>query len=270
MAHAGGPLTVRRAVAAAGLAVLAGLVAGPAAAQAPPPPGTVEFLTRYDFHLSAAALSNDDPRFSWDTRFGGELDALDYIVGRTSLRLDYQAILGNEPRAFDPQQGTYVLELSTSVRLRPAEVALVFHHVSRHLSDRAKTDPVDWNLFGVRVLKSASVGAQSVDVEIGVARAVQHSFVDYRWRGDLSGAVRRPIAPRVDAYVRGEGEVIGVDASMNGRGTQAGGLVETGLRLKGSAGAVDLFVGYERRIDAAPFDLQARTWIRAGFRFVRG
>src|SRR5213075_14043 len=37
-------------------------------------PAAPEFLPRATFHLSAAALQIDDPRFSWDTHFGGDID----------------------------------------------------------------------------------------------------------------------------------------------------------------------------------------------------
>ena len=80
-------------------------------------PATPQFLPRYDFHLSAAALANSDPRFSWDTHFGGDVDVVDYVKGRTSTLLDYEAILGNEYRAFDPNQGNYTLDLATSYRI---------------------------------------------------------------------------------------------------------------------------------------------------------
>src|SRR6266446_1638985 len=173
MAHADRSL-MPRAVGFVCLAALAAAFASPVAAQEPPP--AVGFLTRYDFHLSAAALSNDDKRFSWDTHFGGELDAVDYIIGRTSFRLDYEAVLGNELRAFDPNQGNYLLEASTSVRSKVAEVALVFHHQSRHLGDRDKVFPVAWNLLGVRVLKTAGLGSNTVAMELNLGRAVQHSF----------------------------------------------------------------------------------------------
>ena len=62
------------------------------------------FLTRYDFHLGADRLIIDDQRFSWDTHFGGSIDAIDYVVGRLSGIVEYQAILGDEFRAFDPNQ----------------------------------------------------------------------------------------------------------------------------------------------------------------------
>ena len=99
-------------------------------------------------HLSATAFANSDPRFSWETDFGGDIDVVDYVFGRTSAILNYEAILGNEFRAFDPNQGNYTLELSTSVRLGQTEVAGVFNHVSRHLSDRPKRFPIAWNMAG--------------------------------------------------------------------------------------------------------------------------
>jgi hypothetical protein len=126
------------------------LVMGSAAAAQEPiaAPATSEALSRYDFHLSAAALQIQDPRFSWDVHFGGDLDVVDYVRGRTSLVIDYEAILGNQLRAFDPNQGTYTLEASSSYRIRITEVALMFHHVSRHLGDRRRRFPLPGTSWG--------------------------------------------------------------------------------------------------------------------------
>ena len=48
-------------------------------AEAPPRP---EFLSRYDFNMSAAKLAYPDPRFSWDVHWGGDFDLFDYVYGR--------------------------------------------------------------------------------------------------------------------------------------------------------------------------------------------
>ena len=51
-----------------------------------PAPASPDFLTRYDFHLSASKLAVSTPdnlpdgRFVWDTHFGGDLDVVDYVV----------------------------------------------------------------------------------------------------------------------------------------------------------------------------------------------
>src|SRR3954470_9257256 len=118
--------------------------AHPAAGQ-----GTIEFFPRYDFHLGAEHLSQADPRFVWDTNFGGDMDLVDYRAGRTTFAANYEAVLGNEFRHFDPNQGNYFLDLSSSARAHGYEFAALLHHTSRHLGDRFKRVPVDWNMFGV-------------------------------------------------------------------------------------------------------------------------
>src|SRR4051812_17644646 len=110
-----------------------------------------EFLPRYTFHLAAEHLSSDDRQFVWDTNFGGELDLVDCVAGRATFVANYQAILGEQFRRFDPNQGNYILGGSLSLRPRGFEVAAVFHHESRHLSDRVKRQAVDWNMLGARV-----------------------------------------------------------------------------------------------------------------------
>jgi hypothetical protein len=41
-----------------------------------------------------------------------------------------------------------------------------------------------------------------------------------------------------------------------------------GVRFNGQAGAIELVVAAERRIDAYPLDTAAQSWFTAGFRFV--
>src|SRR6266853_1365717 len=84
-------LSVAPAVPAAGQQPTAALQAtAPQPPDAVPDPGP-GFMTRYDFHLTAASLAITDPRFSWDTHFGGEIDVIDYVVGRASVVVDYEA-----------------------------------------------------------------------------------------------------------------------------------------------------------------------------------
>ncbi len=231
-------------------------------------PPTPQFLSRYDFHLSAAALANDDERFSWDTHFGGDVDVFDYVRGRASSSMDYQAVLGNEFRAFDPNQGNYILELSASYRLRQAEVAAIFHHVSRHLSDRPKVFPIAWNVLGVRLLHRAAFRDMTVDVVADIGGTTQRAHVDYRWVGNADVVVRRPLTPRIGAFVRGAAQLTGV-SDERGRPTQKGGMVEGGVRLLGEAAVGELFIGYERRFDAHPLDFRAERWFMVGFRALR-
>jgi hypothetical protein len=261
--------------------------ASAASAQQPQPPGfapapaSPDFLTRYDFHLSATALRIDDPRFTWDTHFGGDLDVFDYVAGRLSMLVDYEAVLGSQIRAFDPNQGNYTLETSASVRTGRIEIAGVLHHVSRHLGDRSKVFPIAWNVVEGRVMARVPIARATADVTVGAGHLVQHSSVDYTWTGNLDLLIRHPVSQRLGVFARGTGEMFGIDPALSKRDRQIGGKAEAGLRISGRSGALELFVGYERRIDADPAESalavatgtsrvgQALNWALAGFRLVR-
>jgi len=235
--------------------------------QIPTAPAGMEFMSRTDLRLGAAALSSDDQRFKWDTHFGGDIDVLDYVHGRVRVVADYQAMLGDEFRPFDPNQGNYVLEPSASMRVGGFEIAGVFHHESRHLSDRIKKFSIDWNVLGGRVLKRADTEKMTLEVEAGFGGVVRHTFTDYKWVGDTDVLVRRQLSDRMAVYVRGTFVVYGVDGTVP-RDNQTGGRGEIGLRLTGPAGAVELFAGGERVVDAYPLDRVPQEWPFAGFRLV--
>ena len=256
--------------------------AAPAAAQqlqpvvAPAPPAP-EFLTRYDFHMSVTSLMTSSPtpapavpdeRFSWDTHFGGSFDIADFVVARLGVVVDYQAVLGSEYRNFDPNQANYALEGFISARVGGMEVAGIFHHESRHLSDRPKPFAVAYNEVGGRVMGHRTLGATTVDVDLEGGRAVQHSYVDYTWLGEGHVLLRHPLNTRVGLFAHGSGQVFAVDETVVRRGAQAGGLVEAGVRLTGRAGALEIFAGYERRVDADPLDRLPQRWGLAGFRLL--
>jgi hypothetical protein len=251
-----------------------------AAAQQPtvaPAPSRPEFFSRYDFHMNAAGLIRSqtapvvDERFSWDADFGGSFDLVDYVGGRAGVILDYEAVLGSEFRPFDPNQGNYTLEGSLSTRIGGAsEIVGFFHHVSRHLSDRAKAKslPVAWNELGARVLHRTSVGTATIDVDLEGGRAVEHAYVDYTWMGEAHVLVRRSISDVVGLFAHLSGQIFAVNGAIAGRGTQTGGAVDAGIRLNGRAGGIELFVGYEKRVDADPLDRRPQHWGLAGFRLL--
>jgi hypothetical protein len=227
-----------------------------------------EFLPRAQFHLSAGALHVDDPRFTWDTHFGGEVDLVDYVFGRVNGVADYEAILGNEFRLFDPNQGNYTLEFSASGRVKKTEIAGVFHHESRHLSDRFKRFPIAWNVLGARVLRRFDFSQATVDVQGGAGTVTEHAYVDYRWTADLDIVLRHPVSSRAGVFAHGSGAMYGIDPSLSSRGTQKEGRIEAGVRVHGGDAAVELFGGFERRADADPINFQAERWVFAGFRIL--
>jgi hypothetical protein len=217
--------------------------------------------------MTAERLSGDDPRLVWDTHFGGELDFIDYGWGRATFVGAYEAILGEELRTFDPNQGSYILAASASARVDDAEIAVVFHHQSRHLSDRAKDEPVDWNMLGGSVRRRFLVREAALDARADLRGVIKKSFVDYSW--ELNAAVRTDVKVGAHTGVMATGGVryLGVDGSRN-RGNQIGYRIEGGVRFEGRAGAIELFVAAERRIDPFPLESGTAHWASAGFRFL--
>ena len=242
-----------------------------------PAPAVPEFLPRFDFHLSVDRLMRSltpqeqlfDQRFSWDSHYGGSFDLVDYVVGRATVTVDYQAVMGSEFRPFDPNQGNYILEASVSGRANAAtEGAVIFHHVSRHLSDRPKPFAVAWNLLGGRLLHQVVTGGTTIDVALEGGRVVQRSYVDYLWLGELSLLVRHPLGPHAGVFARGNGKLFAVDSTVVRRGTQAGGRIEAGIRLNGRGGVMEIFGGYEKRVDADPLGRVPLRWGIAGLRLL--
>jgi len=249
----------------------------PAAAQSPPAPAPtqtadadqsgVSFIPRYAFHLNGEHISSDDPRFIWDANYGGELDVVDYGAGRFTFFANYQVITGNEFRAFDPTQGNYILGGRLSYRFRGVELAGVFYHQSRHLSDRPKRQAVDWNMVGGRVTRPFSLGAVALEPRVDIRGVVEHSFVDYQWEVDGGVHARYPFARHIALVGDADLRLVGVDGSQD-RGTQTGVRGEGGVRFQGKAGAIELFVAGERRIDPYPLEFGTMTWFSAGFKLL--
>lgn len=240
-------------------------IASRPAGPAPPAPGP---LSRYRFHLDAIRLFTDEPQYRWDADFGGDLDLFDYRTGRFTFLSNYEVILGDERRAFEPMQGNYTLDLSASYRTRFGEVFAVFHHLSRHLSDRTKPEPVDWNMLGVRVMRPYSRGRVAVTGSAHALWTVQRSFVDYD--AEYGGEVRLQyqLDRRSSAFARTTLHVFDTDEAIAGRGRQTGARVEGGVRLSGAAATLELVAGVERRIDFAPLQFAARSWAFVGFRLL--
>jgi hypothetical protein len=209
-----------------------------------------------------------DERFSWDTHFGGSLDLLDVVAGRAGAAIDFQAVEGSEYRPFDPNQGNYTLEAFAMVRAGGGEIGGIFHHVSRHLSDRPKRAAIAWNELGARLLRRISVGPTTVDVDLEGGRTIQHSFVDYTWLGEVNVLVRHPLNEHVSVFGLAAGQFFAVDEELAGRGTQTGGLVEAGVRLYGRGAIIEIFAGYENRVDAYPLDRVPHHWGLTGLRLL--
>ena len=230
-----------------------------------------QFMSRYDFYLAISKLGSGDRRFDWNGRIGGDMDLVDYVKGRLSLFAEYEVVMGNELRPFDPSQGNYTFDGSSSWRLGKTEVAAVFHHLSRHLSDRPKIEAVAINSLEARVDRHFELGKAAIDARGGFGKVVEHAFLDYSWRAHSDISVRYPITSVVEWFGKTSTETFGVDRSIAGRDrSQTSGRLETGVRLKGKQGSVELFGGWEHRADAYPLARTGLSWGLAGFRLTSG
>ena len=180
----------------------------------------------------AVTEDDADERFSWDTHFGGSFDLVDYVAGRASVTIDYQAVLGSEFRPFDPNQGNYILEASLSGRARR-------HGNRRRVSSRLAASQRSAEAWRYRVEPGwrprpapAGPGRHDLDVDVDIGRVVQQSFVDYTWIGRAELQVRRDVNPHVGVFAHASGQVYGVDTLESGRGRQRAGMAEAGVRLR--------------------------------------
>jgi hypothetical protein len=246
------------------------VLAAPAVAQPRVEPRATEtsgvaFLSRFAVHLEASHLVHDSERYVWDAEYAGEVDVLDYVKGRITLFATYHVVLGEQFQLFDPNQGNYVLGAMGSVRAGAVEVAGVFYHQSRHLSDRVRPFGVDWNMMGARVTYPVRLRGTSLEPSVDVRGVTQHSFVDYRWEIDAYLRARRPLRGALSLVGEGNVRRLGTDGTAN-RGTQTGARGEAAVRFEGRRAAVELFVAVERRIDPFPLERGIERWASAGFR----
>ena len=226
------------------------------------------FLPSYDYHLNFQQLVIDDLRFTWQADFGGEVGLVDYGAGQVTVSANFETILGGQLREFLPNQDSYTVEVSASMGLGPYELVGVFHHVSRHLSDRFKAFPIDWNMAGLQLFRSTDVGRLHLDGSGRAYFTTQRTSVDYR--GEFGGALagRYERSAHVAAIASGSVIVRTVDPSVFQRDTRVGGRGEVDIRLTGGAAALEFFVAREARIDADPLDLTTRSWTSIGFRLL--
>ena len=240
----------------------------PAPATDPNPGGDAQFMPRASFHLTAEHLSGDDPAYVWDANFGGEFDIVDYGDGRATFVANYQAILGEQIRRFDPNQGNYILAGSASLRHSSGyEIAIVFHHESRHLSDRATRIAIAWNMAGGRIGRTWVVGLRRTEMHVDLRKTLARAFVDYTW--ELDSAVRNDVQvhPHVRFFGAGGLRRLWVDGNQN-RGAQTGYRIEGGVHLTGIVGGMEFFLANERRVDPYPLAFGTVNWVTAGFRLL--
>jgi len=198
---------------------------------------------------------------------GAGLLAIDKVTAY--LTADVETIIGNTRRAFDATQANYHLEPGLRGSLGGGrEATLFFHHVSRHLVDRAKAEAVDWNILGLRF-----AGRRRGRVPVGFAASLGHatlaSLVGYRW--EATGHVDAAIVSgeKAEAYVAGDARFVTVERSEAfPRGDFLDRSAEAGARWRRDGRTLQTFVAWERRNDVFVETPGARSRALIGFRIL--
>jgi len=198
-----------------------------------------------------------------DTHFGGSPTSS--TTSRTHrASTSTRALLGDEFRLFDPNQGNYTLEANASGTHRedrgggdlPSRVA--------HLSDRPKTFAIAWNCSAPPAAPRSSSAARR---SISISKAGGSSALVRDYSG--SASCTRSYASRSTRTSPSSGAssaVGGRQRRSSRRSTQRGGFLEA-ASAEGRAGVLELFAGVERRVDADQRDRLPQQWALAGFAY---
>ncbi len=207
-----------------------------------------------------------DARYNWDADLGIDVDLFDLGFVRGNLLANLETIVGSELRDVDPNQNSYTTDFAVFVRLPRGELGATFHHVSRHLGDRADLGSVSWNMAGVVYGDRFAAGPVRVDAGARAMGTVERANVDYVAQLELHAAAELPINRRVSLVGDAMVVVVPVERAQLGRSALRGGRVLAGVRLPARVGAVDLLAGWEQRIDAGQFTRDTPRWFQLAVR----
>jgi len=244
-------------------AVLAGvLLAAPWSISA----SAAELFPDAKAYLDAARYAPAQPAFEWTAWAGAEAGLLG--IGPTTFYLttDFQTVLGSEKRTFDPNQVAYHLEPGLQTTVGPAQVALFFHHVSRHLVDRSTDISVSWNILGASVTAPLPGGAPG-HFSASVGRATQSAHVKYRWELTASLEAEPLRRPSGGLYVFSSARLVTTrPTEVHPRDRFLDLLVEAGIRLRRAGRGIEVYAAFERRNDALVLEAAVRERALFGLR----
>ncbi len=234
----------------------------------PTAPRSRGFLTAFRTNVDIAHLSgaDADERFNWDADLSVDIDIVDAGFFRGSLFVDIETIIGSQTRNVDPNQNNYTADMSAFLRLPHGELMTTFHHVSRHLSDRATARSISWNMVGVGYGHRFSLGRFDLDANGRALWTVERAGVDYDAQFDGQVRLTLPLSERYALTASAGGVAVQIDPQESGRDGRTGGQVEGGLRIATGVTTVDLFVALEQRIDAIPGSEDLARWTQLGIR----
>jgi hypothetical protein len=226
-------------------------------------------LPGVSIRLSAARYAPVETDLHWVGWIGAGVELFQLRGTAGFLDGDLETILGDTLRPFEANQANYHLAFGARRAVGEIELTAFFHHVSRHLVDRSKTQAVDWNILGVRA--AARLPPESflpVRAELGLGRVTLASLVGYRW--ELTGRVEGQLLRRDwgELYALADGRlVLAEDTPAFPRGSFVDASLEAGIRWTRERRFLELFLAYEHRNDVLIETPASRSRALLGLRF---
>ena len=214
-----------------------------------------------------SVLSSDDPRFAYIARVNADIDVVDYVSGRLNFYGSYEGVLGTERRRLDLNHENFVIETSATRRVRGAEFALAFHHVSRHLTDRQFDGVVAWNEATFRAAHALTARGTKYWGHADFGKVLNHSNVDYSWITRVEIDLDRPLNRRTNFVATGQWTLAQIRDPAT-RFHQFGARAEAGIVFGGQKGGMEVYSAFEHRIDAYPTSRSRVHWWEIGFRLI--
>jgi hypothetical protein len=211
----------------------------------------VELIPEVTVQMTGLHYAPTDDAFVWDGWIGAGAGLV--RINRTTayFTADVETVIGREKRTFDANQAAYHLEAGARIAVGRHVIDPFFHHVSRHVVDRPKTDAVDWNIVGLRAAGPLP-GALPVSgrYAASVGHTVQWSKVGYQW--EVTALVELDLVSRPwgRAYVLANARAVTVkDVPGYPRGGFVDFIGEGGFSFPRGGRNLALFAAYEHRND---------------------
>jgi hypothetical protein len=213
------------------------------------PAAAAELLPDVSVHLRAARYVPEREDFDWQGWIGAGASVLRVSGASVYFTADVETIIGDTLRAFDANQANYHLETGVRGRVGRGTATAFFHHVSRHLVDREKTQAVDWNILGARYAWPVRTGDHPVRAVASIGHTTYESMVGYRWEAIAQVDAEPWRIGSAGLFGRADVRLVSVNDSDLPRGSFADLAFETGTRWVRDGRTLDLFAAIERRND---------------------
>ncbi len=228
----------------------------------------VRFLPFMGPRLEAARYSPADEAFAWVGWIGATVDLVEKGKWSAYFNPDVETILGHRVRSFEAVQANYSLEVGVGREVGRGRVSSFFHHVSRHVLDRDKSEAVDWNFLGARFESGwPQRWNRRGGFQTSLAAATLATTVEYKWEARLSADIDVVRKNNLALFVLADVRHVGAAATPDSPRDQLTDVrAETGFRRWQEKSLFDLFVAYEHRNDALIPRALARDRALFGFR----